>query len=98
MSDQPKLSAPERVWVSQAAAPTSIALSTRTSPPPTREMGASGPAPSFNKPVQAVFISIDLVSAGIKNGLACSSRAAEPVTIGAAPDVPPEGPTPVPGP
>src|SRR5438045_8965797 len=49
-------------------------------------------------PVSAVFISTDLISEGERWGYAWTSNAAEPATIGDAPDVPPNAvaPSPVP--
>ncbi len=48
--------------------------------------------------VSAVFMSTDLISKGVREGLACSNSATEPETIGAAPEVPPKAVSPLPVP
>jgi hypothetical protein len=48
--------------------------------------------------VSALFINIDLIWIGVRFGNACSSCAAAPETIGAAPEVPPKAVSPVPVP
>src|SRR5687767_14596372 len=57
-----------------------------------RVTGARPPGNSaglVNTFVFALFINIDLIWIGVRFGNACSSSAAAPETIGAAPDVPP---------
>src|SRR5436309_1309047 len=74
------------------------ARSTRTSPLPMRDIGAPTPGhfagfrPMF---VSAVFISICLISLGVRAGKASTSSAAVPVTTGAEAEVPANGVRPV---
>ena len=66
-----------------------------------RVIGAISPpntAGRFMMSVSAVLMSTALISSGPRPGKASFRRAAEPVTIGAAPDVPPNGVVPVPVP
>ena len=79
----------------------SAALSTRTSPPPMRVMGAKipGKARGFSViDVSAVFMSNALISRGVRVGYFWTSSAAEPETMGAEPEVPPNAVSPVPVP
>ena len=110
----PKLKAPPATGssLSQAEAAEVAAPSTRTSPPPIRETGARSPiSASLRMPISAVFISSDLASTSVMSFFfpfpffflpaslrQSSTRAAEPATIGDAPDVPPNPrvPSPVP--
>ena len=73
--------------------------STRTSPPPMRVIGAMcrrRSAGRFMMFVSAVFMSTALISMRPAARVRPVRSAAEPVTIGAAPDVPPKGAVPVP--
>src|SRR5207302_9175965 len=76
-----------------AVAPRLLALSTRTSPPPIRVIGASTPGLSAGVVwmlVSAEFINLALTSCGDNEGWAESSSAADPAIIGVAPEVPPK--------
>src|SRR5262245_14309561 len=73
----------------------SNARSTRTSPPPIRVIGAAWSGNTdesddgWNTFGSAVLTRICLMSSGDSSGRAALRMAAEPVTIGAAPEVPP---------
>ena len=98
---KPNDTAADSVPSTQAAIGELRARSTRTSPPPIRVIGAISPpktAGRFMMSVSAVFMSTALISSGDRAGKASRRSAAEPVTIGAAPDVPPNGVVPVPVP